>query len=135
MMNRVPTILVIEDEPEIARLIGSILESDGMHVISTDQSEPALAAARATACHAIILDLVLPGRSGLGILAELKAHPTLRRVPVIVVSALAASFPPTWRGDVVEVIAKPFDADHLIAVVRRAVESSLPPDPHPATQP
>ena len=116
-----PTVLVVEDEPDIARLIATALESDGIHVISVARGDRALETIRVIAFQTVVLDLVLPGRSGLDILVEMKAHPQLRQVPVVVVSAVASHFAPLLRQGVAKVLTKPFEADDLVAAVRDAL--------------
>lgn len=82
-----PRILLIEDEPHIAEAIRFILARDGHEVVwSADGGDlPGLfAGARPDA---VILDLMLPGRSGLDILADLKADPATAPIPVMMLTA------------------------------------------------
>lgn len=82
-----PRILLIEDEPHIAEAIRFILSRDGHEVEwSADGGNLAGLMAR-TRPDAVILDLMLPGRSGLDLLADLKADPATAPIPVMMLTA------------------------------------------------
>jgi two-component system response regulator PrrA len=113
-----PRLLVIEDEPGIVDFLRRGLEAEGFDVETvTDGIEGERRALRG-GCDAIVLDLMLPGRSGLEILTELRrVSPTL---PVIVLTA---------RGEIEERVSgleagaadylvKPFSMAELVARVR-----------------
>src|SRR2546430_17223596 len=64
---RVPTILIVEDEPEITALLRSYLERDGHHVLTAADGEAAARQAEAAPPDLVVLDLMLPrldGREG-----------------------------------------------------------------------
>lgn len=125
-------VLCVDDEPAILRLLEVVLRRDGHEVVPAATGSAALAAMRTAAIDAVLLDLGLPDRDGLEVLAAIRtAHP----VPVIVVSA---------RSDVQEKVAaldlgasdfvtKPFDGDELLARLRVALRSAgaCPPDDSP----
>src|SRR2546428_4930366 len=68
----VKTILVVEDEMKIARLVRDYLEQAGFDVIVTGDGNAALASARGTKPDLVVLDLGLPGRDGLDVTRELR---------------------------------------------------------------
>src|SRR5687767_6220871 len=90
----VPTVLVVEDDAGVADTIVEALHQAGMRTVHANRGDSGLSAARTLRFGAIVLDLILPGRSGLDVLRELRGHPTLRDVPVVVVSAMAHRVPP-----------------------------------------
>lgn len=119
-----PVILVIEDEPGIVDFLRRGLEAEGFRVeAELDGAEGERRALR-DGFDMVVLDLMLPGRSGLEVLASLqRAKPTL---PVIVLTA---------RGDVedrvagleagaVDYLAKPFSLAELIARVRAQLRAA-----------
>jgi signal transduction histidine kinase/DNA-binding response OmpR family regulator len=83
-----PTILVIEDDPGAVRLLRAYLEGEGYEVEVAAEGEAGLAAARAKAPAAIILDVLLPGIDGWEVLRRLKADASTRDTPVVVVTVV-----------------------------------------------
>ncbi|WP_444454811.1 response regulator transcription factor [Rhodobacter capsulatus] len=80
-------VLLIEDEPNIAEAIRFILTRAGWNVTVEASGIAALARIAALRPTAVILDLMLPGRSGLEILAELRADADLGATPVLMLTA------------------------------------------------
>jgi CheY-like chemotaxis protein len=114
------TVLLIEDEAEVRRLIARMLHASGFRVVEAADGREALSLIDGGLVpRVIVLDLWMPVSDGWEFL-EL-ARP---RVPVIVISGVAdprASFPKC----VVQVIRKPFDFPSLVAAIHRARD--LPP--------
>jgi two-component system alkaline phosphatase synthesis response regulator PhoP len=111
------TILVVEDEMKIARLVRDYLAHAGFEVIVTGDGESALASARGHRPDLIVLDLGLPGRDGLDVTRELRRT---SNVPIVMLTA---------RGDEADRVAglelgaddyvvKPFSPKELVARVR-----------------
>ncbi len=80
-------VLLIEDEPNIIEAIRFILSRDGWSVATHSDGETALAAIRASLPDVLVLDVMLPGRSGFDILADLRADPGLQALPVLMLTA------------------------------------------------
>jgi len=78
-------VLVIEDDDRIARLVSRALENEGFPTERAATGPTGLSSALAADFDLVVLDLMLPGRSGLEICAELRAHSS---VPVIMLTAL-----------------------------------------------
>jgi DNA-binding response OmpR family regulator len=118
-------ILVTEDEPAVADLIAYNLELDGHLVDCATDGEAALRAIREQPPDLIVLDLLLPLRSGWQVLRDIRSDPEPRiaRLPVLVVSALACDRLARQLADgyQAEVIGKPFSVDELRSTVRRAL--------------
>jgi signal transduction histidine kinase/CheY-like chemotaxis protein len=81
-------VLVIEDDPSAVRLIRTYLETEGYSVVVASDGETGIATARTAAPAAILLDLLLPGIDGWEVLRRLKADPSLRDIPVVVVTVV-----------------------------------------------
>lgn len=60
-----PRVLVVDDDPSFARLVADLLEEEGYDVLATDDHAAALAHVAARGCDVAVLDLVMPGASGL----------------------------------------------------------------------
>ncbi|MBC7146544.1 MAG: response regulator [Thioclava marina] len=80
-------VLLIEDEPHIAEAIRFILSRAGWAVSVLGDGAQAMSRIAEVLPDAIILDLMLPGRSGLEILSDLRADADLSRLPVLMLSA------------------------------------------------
>lgn len=113
-------ILVIEDEPNIVAAISFILSRDGWEVQSHGQGTDALEVIRREAPDLVILDVMLPGRSGYDILQALRAEPATAALPVLMLTAkghtrdreLAEAFGAS------RFMAKPFSNAEVLASVR-----------------
>jgi DNA-binding response OmpR family regulator len=118
------TILTIEDQPDIRRLIRMTLEFKGFDVLEADQGEAGLALARSRKPDLILLDVMMPGISGLDVSALLARDQALSAIPVVMLSALGSA------GDVQTGLAtgaraylvKPFSPWELLDLVHKLVE-------------
>ena len=82
-----PTILVVDDDKQIARLIRSYLEQAGFQVIVAHDGETALHALRRERPDLVVLDLMLPDRDGWDVTRIVRGDPALAGTPIIMVTA------------------------------------------------
>lgn len=110
---------MIEDEPNIAEAVNFILMREGWQVGLHGDGAGGIEAIRATKPRLVILDLMLPHRSGAEILADLRADPDARvaAIPVLMLTARGDTRQEVSQADAV--LAKPFANDDLRAMVRR----------------
>ncbi|EAQ11954.1 MULTISPECIES: response regulator [Maritimibacter] len=80
-------VLLIEDEPNIIEAISFILSRDGWSVSTHANGETAMDAVRRHTPDALVLDVMLPGRSGYEILQDLRADPEMGTLPVLMLTA------------------------------------------------
>ncbi|SHJ22024.1 response regulator transcription factor [Wenxinia saemankumensis] len=80
-------VLVVEDEPNITEAISFILSRAGWTVHTHADGATALDKLRRHPPDVVILDVMLPGRSGLDILSDIRADPGLGRLPVMMLTA------------------------------------------------
>jgi DNA-binding response OmpR family regulator len=80
-------VLLIEDEPNIIQAISFILSRDGLEVDTHGDGQTALEAVSRRRPDLVILDLMLPNRSGLEILQDLRADPETAALPVLMLTA------------------------------------------------
>jgi two-component system response regulator RegX3 len=117
-------LVVIEDEPGIALPLCDRLAREGFRVTHADDGRKGLAAASADGVDLVILDLMLPAKSGSDVLAELRAAGS--RVPVICLTAKTSEKDRVGhlRAGADDYVTKPFSLDELVArvqaVLRRA---------------
>src|SRR5450755_998344 len=118
---------LVVDDASIRWVLEKALRGSGMVARSFDQADKALAALRLETPDVLMTDIRMPGRSGLQLLSEVQAlHPAL---PVIVITAhsdLDAAVA-AYQGGAFEYLAKPFDVDKAVELVRRAAEQSAMP--------
>lgn len=113
-------LLLIEDEANIAEAIRFILSRDGWDVRLHADGADAMAKLRAMRPDVVILDLMLPGRSGLEILAEMRADPDLAQTPVLMLTARGQERDreAAARAGATRFLAKPFANADLVACLR-----------------
>ena len=125
-MDTPSTILVTDDDRTIRRNLVLLLRSEGYQTLEAADGDEALARIKSDAPDAVLLDLKMPGRGGLEVLAEL--GPALADLPVIVVTALggsAAAIEAMRRG-AYDYLTKPFDLDEVILTLKRAPQTARP---------
>jgi two-component system, OmpR family, KDP operon response regulator KdpE len=113
-------ILVVDDEPAIRRLLRNTLTRAGYAVVEAEDARGALRQAAAEQPSAVLLDLGLPDRDGLGLIPLLRAHGD---AVVVVVSARDAVDEKVTALDLGadDFVSKPFDTDELLARLRVAL--------------
>jgi CheY-like chemotaxis protein len=114
------TVLVVEDEPEVADLLRLTLESDGHEVIATRSGEEALRLAREKHPDMISLDIRLPDLSGFEVLELLKRDAETADIPVVIISVVADSERGLKLG-AIDYLTKPLDVDRLLEVIDRVM--------------
>jgi two-component system response regulator AtoC len=116
-----PTILIAEDDRAIRFSLARSLKADGYRVIEVGDGNEALACIARERPDAVLLDLKMPGRDGLAVLAELGQ--SLAELPVIVITAYggsAAAIEAMRRG-AYDYLSKPFDLDEVQLTLKRAL--------------
>ncbi|MFN7983195.1 MAG: ATP-binding protein [Vicinamibacterales bacterium] len=114
------TVLVVDDDADARELAGRILRKAGMRVNTATSVEEGWAELLATPPDIILLDVILPGRTGWTLLEDMKAHATFAHVPVIVSSMLDVELRSLDLGAVAH-LTKPLDAELLLNTVRDAL--------------
>lgn len=112
-------VLLVEDEPNIAEAIRFILSRAGWQVEIEANGAAAFARIASLRPAAVILDMMLPGRSGLEVLADLRADPGLSATPVLMLTARGQGRDreAAERSGASAFLAKPFaNADVLAAL-------------------
>jgi CheY-like chemotaxis protein len=84
------TVMIVDDEVDVANYLATVLEEAGMTVLTAHDGEEALRVLERTVPDLISLDLVMPGKSGIRVLMELRKKREWSRIPVVIVTAHAA---------------------------------------------
>jgi two-component system alkaline phosphatase synthesis response regulator PhoP len=113
----VRTVLVVDDELKITRLVRDYLEQAGFVVVTASDGSGALAAARSAKPDLIVLDLGLPGIDGLDVIKRLRK---VSNVPVVVITARAEEADRIVGLELGadDYVTKPFSPKELVARVR-----------------
>jgi len=128
-----PTILVVEDEPAIARMLSATLEAEGYTPLVACTGEEGMDLALREGPQLILLDLMLPGIDGFQVAQRLRGNARTAHIPVIVVSARhdSAYKVRAFEFNVDDYLTKPFDSEELLARIRTQLrhvqESQLSP--------
>jgi two-component system KDP operon response regulator KdpE len=126
-MSNVASVLIVDDEPHIRRLLRGTLERAGYRVIEAGSARQALAELEASPLDVVLLDLGLPDRDGMELLPLFQQK---SRAAVLVVSAREATEEKVAALDLgaIDFVTKPFDTEELLARVRVALRSRLVAD-------
>jgi len=127
-MKRLPSVLIVEDESDIAELIAVNLRHSGFRPVWARDGKTAQAELDAALPDVILLDWMLPGESGLALAKRWRGHPRSKAVPIIMVTA---------RGDEIDrvagldagaddYIAKPFSTKEMVARIRAVLRRRAP---------
>ncbi|MCA0042208.1 response regulator transcription factor [Celeribacter litoreus] len=123
-MEERPTIILVEDEDNIAIAIEILMERAGYDVVHVRDGAQALPNIRAQSPALVILDVTLPGLSGYEICQQMRLDPALVDIPVLIMSA-RASEPERRKGLAMGAdlfLTKPFSMDEMRASVTRLIE-------------
>lgn len=117
------TILVIEDKESMAEMLKETLESEGYKVISARDGVEGIRHLKEGKVDLVLTDLKLPKKDGIDILKASREENQL--IPVIVMTAygsveIAVS---AMKEGAFDFITKPFDTDHLLMLIKRAIET------------
>ncbi|MGH2740869.1 MAG: response regulator transcription factor [Actinomycetota bacterium] len=118
-------VLVADDDPSIVRLLQVNFGLEGFEVQSATHGEDVLPRAKAFSPEVIILDLMMPGIDGWEVCRRLQQDEDTAGIPVIFLSARAQDEDRKRSRELgAEYVAKPFDPNALIDLVRRSVRTS-----------
>ena len=126
-----PTLLIIEDEPELVRVLRSYLEQAGYHVLAALRGDTGLTTWEDKHPDLVILDLNLPGMDGLDVARHIRQHGTIR-TPIIILTARTDEIDQLLGLELGadDYIPKPFSPRIVVARVRallRRTDASKPP--------
>lgn len=111
-------ILLIEDEPNIAEALRFILMRAGLKVSCHAQGADALETIRRIAPDAVILDAMLPGRSGFEVLQDLRAEASIQNIPVLFLTARGQETDRAKAAGADHFMTKPFSNAEVLATVQ-----------------
>ena len=116
------SILIVDDEPTIRRLLKQVLTDDGYHCDEACNAEEAVEKLKDNSISLVLLDVKMPGRSGVELLPEIKA--SFPHTAVVMATAIgdASIAVQCMKHGAYDYLAKPFSLDDVLLSVGRALE-------------
>jgi len=123
------TVLVCEDDPAMVRIFQFLLRQQGIrNVLTTSSGENVMPLALKYQPALILLDLMLPGKDGLGVLQDLKGQDVTRSIPVIVVSGKESQqqVQQAMMAGAIDYVVKPFEPMELGTRIKTFLQDMSP---------
>ncbi|NNG00472.1 MAG: response regulator [Desulfobacteraceae bacterium] len=111
-------ILIIDDDPIVVKYLASLFEDNGYETVSAGSSVEGLKVVRVEKPDLITLDLQMPGDWGPRFYRNLRKEKDLKDTPIVVVSGIDGDHA---IKDAVAFVPKPFDAEKLLGIVKKAI--------------
>lgn len=129
MTEKIRTVLVADDDPDIRALLTLNLEMHGYEVLVAENGGEARAMATSMLPDVIVLDVMMPVFDGFDILHALKADEATQRIPVVMLTAKASDKDvwAGWQAGVDYYVTKPFDPDDVLVFIEHLAD----PENHP----
>lgn len=119
------SVLVVDDDPEIVTMLSTRLGKRGYKVSTASDGTKALEMAKAEQPDVVLLDVMMPGKSGWEVARALKQDPQTQHVKIVMVSAIGEKTneitAPIYGADAH--VDKPFEFEHLEKVISRLLDS------------
>jgi len=121
-------VLVIDDEPKVSYTIKKYLEQNDFAVTILNDGIEAVEIIKKCEPDLVILDWLLPGKSGIEICADLRKTPTTSKIPILMLSSRSENFEKVTGLDngADDYIAKPFNSLELIARIKALLRRTRP---------
>lgn len=120
-------ILVVDDEPHIRRVLSTILTNDGFDVVEAVDGVAGMEAVKSDAEYDfILLDFMMPGATGLEVLAKIRASRHRAETPVIILTAKGQDTDRTaaLAGGANDFLTKPFSPKKLVARIHEILDAN-----------
>src|SRR4051794_32206331 len=116
-------ILIVDDVHTDREILGKVVTQAGHSPIYAEDGERAVAAAREVQPALILLDVVMPGMDGFKVCRTLKGDPTTAKIPIVLVTTKGGDSDRFWgsKQGAEDLVAKPYTAESMQAVIRRFV--------------
>jgi DNA-binding response OmpR family regulator len=119
-----PTVLIVEDDPQIAQIIQIKLKNNGFDVVHAPDGGAGLAAVHQLHPDLVLLDVMMPVMDGHQVLRAIRSEPEFADLPVIMVTAKGQErdILHGFKDGATDYIAKPFSPAEVVARVQRALK-------------
>lgn len=120
-MTKPASILVVDDDPEIVTMLNTRLTKRGYKIVTAGDGNRAIELAKRERPDLVLLDVMMPGKSGWEVARALKQDPATQDVKIVMVSAIGEKTneitAPIYGADAH--VDKPFEFEHLERVIAR----------------
>ncbi len=120
-MNRIPNVLIIDDEPLMRLSISDALKAEGYNIASVESGGEGLKAIKDKAYDIVITDLKLPEVDGLHILKSCRHYSPMTKILMITAYGSVETAVEAMRQGAYDYITKPFSMDEMIIIVKRLI--------------
>ena len=114
-----PVILVVEDDPQVARLISLVLQRNGRETQVVADGQTALLRAKESKPEMIFADLTIRGMGGAALCSALKSHDETKHIPYVILSGDRDIAEKARVCGADDYMGKPFEFDDLIRLVNK----------------
>ncbi len=125
-MNKKPTVIVIDDDPDIVTFLTVLLEDNGYNTISAVNGQEGLDLTQKELPDLVLLDVTMPEKSGVKCYREMRENPNLKTIPIVIVTGVTEEFrkfiysrrqvpPPDGY------LSKPVNKKELLEVIARLI--------------
>lgn len=97
-MSAIPTVLIIDDEPDVTSYLETLLSNHGFATRSANSADEALERLREGRPDLILLDLMMPLKTGINLFNKIKKNETYRDIPVVIVTGIQERFSADFKG-------------------------------------
>lgn len=125
------TLLVVDDDPDLQKLLGMYLRLEGFAVRPATNRDAILIGLRtAPQPDLVLLDVQMPDANGFDILAKLRLHPALKNIPVIMLTGETTreSVLKGLRGGADGYVTKPFEPENVVKAIKAVLGLNPPPE-------
>ena len=123
--NSAHSVLVVEDDPDIRRLVTMVLKREGYRTETASDGVEAVLKLGAAEYDVIVLDLMMPNLDGFTFINQLaESQPDRLRNVIVTSAASPALIRQRTNGQTFRVLPKPFDIHELVAAVRSCIAQS-----------
>jgi DNA-binding response OmpR family regulator len=123
-MQKKPTVLVADDDPQILTMLSVRLAKRGYEVLEAADGLQTLSKAREHKPDLVLLDVMMPGKNGWEVAKELRADEELRNIGIVMLTAIGERVnemtSPLYGAD--DFVDKPFEFDQLEKKIKKVIE-------------
>jgi len=125
------TILIVDDDPVIVRMLEKILERDGYNILKAYNGKDGLKIAKEKLPFLIVLDVLMPDESGMDIAKKLQDHPKTKGIPIVFLTITIPLEKDKGKEAVAvgsrtfRAMAKPMHTAKLLAIIRKEVNKRI----------
>ena len=121
-----PTILVVDDDPDLRKLMVLALHRGGFETRQASSGEEALSLLRRQSVDAVVLDVAMPGLSGIDVVTALRADPETATLPILIITGSGDhdTMLLALEAGADDFVSKPVRLDELVARIRAHVRTS-----------